>query len=96
MYGLPAFVQAAKSAAIKAILGVELGFVMDINASFLEKNIGNVYLIALNQVGYSNLMKLTSFAMQEGVVGKPKIDLARLKMRSEGIVICYGGGESRW
>jgi DNA polymerase-3 subunit alpha len=95
MYGIPAFYLAAKEEGINAILGVELGFVLDLKATYLTKYIGNICLLAINNEGYYNLMKLTSFANQEGIEGKPKIDFATLKAHHEGIIAFYGGTESR-
>lgn len=94
MYWLPAFFQAAKSTEIKAILGVELGFVIDINANLTWKPIWNITLIAINNQWYKNLMKLTSFATQDGLSIKPKVDIARLRERNEWVLIFYGGLES--
>ncbi|MDR2415156.1 MAG: PHP domain-containing protein [Candidatus Peribacteria bacterium] len=95
MYGIPAFYLAAKEAGINAILGVELGFVLDLKGNYLTKYIGNMCLLAINDEGYYNLMKLTSFANQEGIEGKPKIDFTTLKTHHEGIIVFYGGTESR-
>lgn len=94
LYGLPSFTQATKAADIKAILWVELGFVLDLNATLLGKSIGNIVLLAETQEGYQNLMKLTSFANQDGISGKPKIDLKALQQWSKGIVTITWGTES--
>jgi DNA polymerase-3 subunit alpha len=95
MYGMPAFYLAAKDEGIKSIIGVEVGFVLNLSANFIAKNIGNICLIAASDEGYYNLMKLTSFANQEGITDKPKIDLEILKAHNEGIIVFYGGTESR-
>lgn len=79
MYGMVKFYQLAKDAGIKSIIGVELGFVMDIDSQIPENQIGNIVLIAKNKEGYQSLMELTSFANKEGIKGKPKIDLQALK-----------------
>ncbi|MDR2189878.1 MAG: PHP domain-containing protein [Candidatus Peribacteria bacterium] len=83
MYGVPAFYLAAKEEGITAILGVELGFVLDLKGTYLTKNIGNICLLAVNDEGYYTLMKLTSLANQEGIADKPKIDIAMLKAHHE-------------
>jgi DNA polymerase-3 subunit alpha len=95
MYGAPAFYLAAKDAELNAILGVEVGFVLDLSGTYLGKNVGNLCLLAYNDEGYYNLMKLTSFANQEGITDKPKIDFNTLKEYSEGLIVFYGGTESR-
>lgn len=79
MYGMVKFYQLAKEAGIKPIIGVELGFVMDINSQISEQQIGNIVIIAKSKEGYQSLMELTSFANKEGIKGKPKIDLQALK-----------------
>ncbi|MDR2541567.1 MAG: PHP domain-containing protein [Candidatus Peribacteria bacterium] len=102
MYGVPAFYLSAKDTAkespdgkgLNAISGVELGFVLDIKSIHLGKTIGNICLIAYSDPGYYNLMVLTSFANQEGLQDKPKIDFNVLKQYSEGLIVFYGGIES--
>jgi len=94
MYGVPTFYLAAKDEGVKPIVGIELGFVLDMQANFIAKNIGNICLIAASDAGYYNLMKLTSFANQEGLAEKAKIDFAVLKEHHEGLIVFYGGIES--
>lgn len=79
MFGMIKFFQLAKEAGIKPIIGVEVGFVMDINTQIPDQHIGNIVLIAKSKEGYQSLMELTSFANKEGMKGKPKIDLQALK-----------------
>ncbi len=79
MYGMVKFYQLAKEAGIKPIIGVEVGFVMDISTQIPDQHIGNIVIIAKTKEGYQSLMELTSFANKEGVKGKPKIDLQALK-----------------
>ncbi|MFA7298249.1 MAG: PHP domain-containing protein [Candidatus Absconditabacterales bacterium] len=95
MYGMVKFFQIAKDAGIKAIIGVEIGFVMDINSQFSEQQIGNIVIIAKNKEGYQSLMELTSFANKEGMKGKPKIDLQTLKTFGREIICLFGGANSR-
>jgi DNA polymerase III subunit alpha len=80
MYGMVKFYQLAKESGIKPIIGVEVGFVMDINSQVQEQQIGNIVLIAKNKEGYQALMQLTSYANKEGIKGKPKIDLQALRL----------------
>lgn len=79
MYGMVKFYQTAKDAGIKPIIGVEVGFVMDINSQIPEWQIGNIIILAKSKEGYQSLMELTSFANKEWIKGKPKIDLQALK-----------------
>ena len=78
MYGMVKFYQLAKEAGIKPIIGVELGFVMDINSQIADQHISNIVILAKTKEGYQSLMELTSFANKEGNKGKPKIDLQAL------------------
>ena len=49
MYGMVKFYQLARDAGIKPIIGVELGFVMDINSQIPETQIGNIIILAKNK-----------------------------------------------
>ena len=95
MYGMVKFYQLAKDAGIKPIIGVEVGFVMDINSQFSEQQIGNIVIIAKSKEGYQSLMELTSFANKEGIKGKPKIDLQALKRFWREIICLFGWANSR-
>lgn len=79
MYGMVKFYQLTKDTGIKPIIGVELGFVMDIDSHIPENQVGNIVIIAKTKEGYQSIMELTSFANKEGIKGKPKIDLQSLK-----------------
>ncbi len=95
MFGIIKFYQWAKDAGIKPIVGVELGFVMDINSQIAVNQIGNIVILAKNKEGYQSLMKLTSFANKEGMKGKPKIDLQTLKSLWSDIICIFGWTNSR-
>lgn len=95
MYGMVKFYQLAKEAGIKPIIGVEVGFVMDISTQIPDQHIGNIVIIAKTKEGYQSLMELTSFANKEGVKGKPKIDLQALKTFWREIICFFGGANSR-
>lgn len=95
MYGMVKFYQLTKDTGIKPIIGVELGFVMDIDSHIPENQIGNIVIIAKTKEGYQSLMELTSFANKEGIKGKPKIDLQSLKKFWREI-ICISGWANSW
>ena len=65
MYGMVKFYQIAKDEEIKPIIGVEVGFVMDINSQINEQQIGNIVILAKSKEGYQSLMELTSFTNKE-------------------------------
>lgn len=94
MYGAIQFYNAAKDAGIKPIVWVELGFVVDAQAANDPKSIGNIVLLAKNQAGYHNLLRLVTFANTDGLQHKPKIDLTQLEKYSDGVMAHFGGEES--
>ncbi len=94
MYGAIQRYQNAKDQGIKPIFGVEVGFVLDVNNISNLKAIGSLCLLAFNDQGYLNLMKLVSFAGQEGIEQRPKIDPQILEKYKEGILIFSGGTDS--
>jgi DNA polymerase-3 subunit alpha len=54
----------------------------------------HVLLIAMNDIGYANLMKLTSWSWIEGKYYKPRVDFSKLAQYNEGIIClsaCIGG-----
>lgn len=95
MYGAIKFYQTAKDEGIKPIIGVELGFVLDINSVIQANQVGNIVLLARNKEWYANLMELVSFANKDGIAGKPKIDINQLKKFNNGIICISWGKESR-
>ena len=52
MYGSIKFYQGTKDTGIKPIIGIETGFVMDIDSQIPEQQIGNIVLLAKNKEGY--------------------------------------------
>lgn len=95
MYGIVKFYQIAKDIGIKPIIGVEIGFVMDINSQIPDQHIGNIVILAKNKEGYQSLMELTSLANKEGTKGKPKIDLQTLQTFWRDIICIFGWWNSR-
>lgn len=95
MYGAIQFYQAANAEGVKPIIGLEVGFVLN-NENIPNPNaIGSICLLATNDEGYLNLMKLTSFAGQEGIASRPKIDIATLEKYKEGI-LTFSWGPDSW
>ena len=64
---------------INAIIGVELGFVLDIQSAKKQRNLNYDLVIQWILKDIKNLLNLTTFAGQQGVERFPKIDLATLK-----------------
>ncbi len=86
MFGAIEFYKLAKSQGIKPILGFE-GYISPTNR-FDKETKGNYHitLLAKNQEGYKNLMKLTTFSYTEGFYYKPRIDKELLREYSDGII----------
>ncbi|MCK5416578.1 DNA polymerase III subunit alpha [Candidatus Parcubacteria bacterium] len=98
MYGVIEFYQKCKKAGIKPIIGVEAYMAPGSRFNKItkedEKRMYHLVLLARNNVGYQNLMKLTSIAHIEGFYYKPRIDMESLKKYSEGLIgltACIGG-----
>lgn len=93
MYGAIEFYQECTDAGIKPIVGVE-AYIAERTRHDKEPNIDNkryhLTLLAKNETGYRNLMKLVSAAYLEGYYYKPRMDEELLRRHSEGI-ICLSG-----
>lgn len=89
MYGTIKFYQEAKAQGIKPIIGCEI-YVSKRSRHDKEAGIDNEYnhliLLAKNETGYKNLMKIVSVANLEGFYYKPRTDLELLKKYHEGLI----------
>jgi len=89
LYGVTEFYKIAKKEGIKPIIGVE-AYVSP--TSRFDKLAGpenkpyHLVLLAKNNTGYKNLLKLISQAHLEGFYYKPRIDFGLLKSHSEGLI----------
>src|SRR6185295_3994761 len=101
MYGAMEFYAAAKKANVKPIIGVEAymapGSVKDPMTKG-GKNYYHLLLLARNETGYRNLVKLTTRAhldgMGRGVFARPRIDWNMLEQYHEGVIVtssCIAG-----
>lgn len=91
MHGIIEFYQECKKQNIKPILGLEIYVAtrtMKDKQPRIDANSYHLILLAKNQAGYKNLMKLTSIAHLEGYYYKPRVDKATLKKHSEGLIAC--------
>lgn len=101
MYGAMDFYAAAKKANIKPIIGVEAYIAPSSRRDPSVrggKNYHHLLLLAQNEVGYRNLVKLTTRAHLEGhgggIFGRPRIDWELLQQHHEGVVVtssCIAG-----
>ena len=96
MFGVIQFYKEAKKAGIKPILGSEIyiatGKYTDKEPK--DKNQYHLVLLAENNVGYGNIMKIVSEAYVNGFYYKPRVDHDVLRKYSEGVIAlsaCLGG-----
>src|SRR3989338_7496373 len=101
MYGAIEFYKACKAAGIKPIIGVE-AYIAERTRFDKEAGIDSrryhLTLLAKNETGYKNLIKLVTFSYLEGFYYKPRMDKELLKKYSVGLVCrsgCMGGELSR-
>ena len=90
MYGVIDFYRAAKAEGIKPIIGCEIyvttGSRFDKEASQGDKRYYHLVLLAKNDTGYHNLMKIVSRGFTEGFYYKPRVDYEVLEKYSEGLI----------
>jgi len=101
LYGAIEFYKTCKSHGIKPIIGVEAYIA---NGSRHDKTPGvdseryHLTLLAKNETGYRNLIKLVTLAHLEGYYYKPRMDKEILRKYSEGLIClsgCFGGELSK-
>ena len=90
MFGCIDFYRAAKAAGIKPILGCEVyvapGSRFDREVGQAEDRYYHLVLLAENNRGYENLMKIVSKAFVDGFYYKPRVDMELLEEYHEGII----------
>ena len=89
MYGVPEFYDKATQRGIKPILGCETYLAPNgrkNKRAGIDDTRYHLTLLARNNTGYKNLMKLTTIAHLEGFYYKPRIDMEVLKKHSEGLI----------
>ncbi len=93
MFGVIDFYKAAKAENIKPIIGLEAYMAargMQDRDSKLDRSSYHLLLLAENETGYKNLLKIASAAQLEGFYYYPRIDHDFLAAHSEGL-ICTSG-----
>ena len=103
MYGVIDFYKAAKKAGIKPILGCEVyvapGSRFEKTPGESEDRYYHLVLLAENNTGYQNLMKIVSRGFTEGFYYKPRVDYEVLTEYHEGIIAlsaCLAGEVQRY
>ena len=102
MYGVIDFYKVAREAGINPVLGCEVyvapGSRLDREMVHGEDRYYHLVLLAENNTGYSNLMKIVSKGFVEGYYYKPRVDMEVLEKYHEGIIAlsaCLAGEVQR-
>ncbi|WYD80575.1 MAG: DNA polymerase III subunit alpha [Candidatus Electrothrix gigas] len=88
MYGALEFYTKANKAGIKPLVGCEF-YISETDHLIHDKSAGHnfhIVLLAMNETGYRNLMKLASIAQTKGFYYKPRIDRKLLFAHQEGLI----------
>ncbi len=103
MYGVIDFYRAAKEVGIKPIIGCEVyvapGSRFDRESGSGEDRYYHLVLLAENDQGYHNLMKIVSKGFLDGFYYKPRVDYEILQTYHEGIIAlsaCLAGEVQRY
>mgnify|MGYP004671943931 CR=1 FL=1 len=89
MFGVYEFYTKAKAAGIRPVLGCEVYVAKDRlskGGHYSDNKPFHLILLAKNNVGYKNLVKLDSMAYLDGFYYKPRIDFELLKQHHEGLI----------
>ena len=91
LYGAVEFYNAATSAGIKPIIGCDMYIAKHgIEIKNSQRDNMSLVLLAENQTGYDNLVKLVSEAHLNGFYYKPRVDKSILRKYSEGLIALSG------
>ncbi len=86
MFGVPHFVAEAKRQGIKPIIGCEFYLARESRHDRKDKTRYHQLLLAKDEVGYQNLIKLSSLSYTEGFYYKPRIDRELVAHHAEGLI----------
>jgi DNA polymerase-3 subunit alpha len=97
MYGTIQFYKACKAANIKPIIGMET-YVAPRSRNDRhpqrDRSPYHLVLLAENNTGYQNLMRLATIAQLEGFYYKPRVDRQALEKHNDGLIVLSGCGSS--
>ena len=96
MYGAIEFYKACKAGGINPIIGIEAYLTEDMrdHSRRYSDDYHHLLLLAKNNTGYYNLLKLTTIANTEGYHLRPRIDKKVLEKYAEGLIVtssCLSG-----
>ncbi len=93
MFGAVDFYKTCKKQGIKPIMGCEVYVAprtMADRAPKVDDNLYHLVLLAENEEGYRNLLKLVSMGYTEGFYYKPRVDKQALAANSKGLIALSG------
>ncbi|MBI3255707.1 MAG: DNA polymerase III subunit alpha [Candidatus Andersenbacteria bacterium] len=93
MYGMIEFIQAAGQVGIKPIIGLEAYLAPKGHGNKRGRQDANprhLTILAQNNQGYKNLIKLSTISHLNGYYYKPRIDYPLLEQYSEGLIVLSG------
>lgn len=91
MHGCVELYNAAKSAGIHPVMGVEFySTPFGVDLSDRSRNQNHLLLLAENQIGYSNLLLLSRASFVDGLYYKPRISTTLLEQHSAGLIATSG------
>jgi len=92
MYGAIEFYKACKAGGINPIIGIEAYLTKDMkdHSKRFSDDYDHLLLLAKNNVGYHNLLKLTTIANTEGYHLRPRVDKGVLEKHAEGLIVTSG------
>ncbi len=93
MYGAMDWYKAGTAAGLHPIIGME-AYLSEAPVAERQRKSYHLLLLAENETGYRNLLKLSTRAHLEGYYYRPRIDLEMLAQHSEGLIgtsACLGG-----
>ena len=86
LFGVPEFYTSAKNLGIQPIIGCEFYVTPEDLTDRTSRTRYHQVLLAKNEIGYRNLIKLSSLSYTDGYYYKPRIDLPTLRKYSEGLI----------
>lgn len=86
MYGALQFYSTCLQKGVKPIIGTEFYICENLSNKSGKQDLYHQILLAKNDEGYKNLLKLNSIAFKEGFYYKPRIDFKTLEKHKDGLI----------
>jgi DNA polymerase-3 subunit alpha len=93
MSGVLEFYKKSIDEGVKPIVGIEANYVINMTEK-QDRTLYHLVLLAKSEIGYRNLLKISSDGYTKGFYYKPRVDLERVQKYSEGLIAmtgCIGG-----